>query len=196
MEEAENMLSLEFVTKIMGEGDKERFKGVKPEDMLALLKAFVETSVECARNRRTAHLKSLYKMLEECISNVEALEEAADHEDWVLPPEHIEIVTRVYSIMTLVVFWGFVDNMEVEEEEELKKRLDILGVAWKRLFGKIAKTRPKLKRRCTKSVKDERRLAENWSDLFLGEVEPVFTPEYAQSYMAFAGDLKANAEGL
>lgn len=196
MEEAENMLSLEFVTKVMGEGDKARFKGHKPEEVQALLEALVGTSVKRMQEHRAEHLAGLYAKLELCAQNVGTLEEAAEHEDWVWPTEQIELVSEVYSMITLVIYCGFLDNMEVAEEEGLKARLEKLGEAWKRLFGKIAATRPKLAGLCEKATADERKLAENWSDLFLGEVEPVFTPEYFASYAAFTGDLKAIAEGL
>lgn len=194
----DELLSKEFVHEVYGFAREQGSKIEVPEaDMLALLRAFVVAGRERVKNDRVNFFKSMTDRLELAATNIGILDKAvAEHDHVIVTADQIWAVTSVLSLQEMFMFWGFVDNLLMEEEDSFRYHLAQYHGAWVKFFSTCAKRHPELADTCEKARVHMNDLVQTWGDLFTGEVESLLHPEYSRAWVDFSADLDLIVKGV
>ena len=194
----DELLSKEFVHEVYGFAREQGSKIEVPEaDMLALLQAFVVSGRERVKNDRANFFKSMTDRLELAATNIGILEKAvAEHDHVIVTADQIWAVTSVLSLQEMFMFWGFVDNLSMDEEERFRHCLAQYHGAWVKLLATCARRHPETSDACERARMHMNDLVKAWGDLFTGEVAPLLHPEYSRAWVDFSADLDLIVKGV
>lgn len=194
----DELLSKEFVHEVYGFAQAQGSKIDVPEaDMVELLKAFVKAGREHVKNDRANFFKGMTDELKLAATNIGILEKAvSEHGHVIVTPDQIWAVTRALSLQEMMMYWGFVDNLLMEEEDSFRYHLAQYHGAWVKFFSTCAKRHPELADTCEKARVHMNDLVQIWGDLFTGEVESLLHPEYARAWADFSADLDLVVKGV
>lgn len=194
----DDLLSKEFIHEMYGFAkEKGREIEVPEADMLTLLKAFVETGREHVKNDRANFFKGMTDALKLAATNIGILEQAVEEHDHVIvTQDQIWAVTSVLSMQEMLIYWGFVDNFTMDEEDKFRYHLAQYHGAWVKFLATCARRHPALAETCEKARTHMNDLVQAWGDLFTGEVESLLHPEYSRAWVDFRADLDLIAKGV